>query len=113
MVAKDKRTGFAVRAFMEQYGLDESAGGGAHMWREVWSEGVPAVYKDVLSELVQSFFCNLSSYGCRNCRTEVWQDAQSRQVWGIQGQEAICVSCFWKTTLLWFCDSLVSPTTSM
>ncbi|OAX42584.1 PEBP-like protein [Rhizopogon vinicolor AM-OR11-026] len=55
MVAKDKRTGFAVRAFMEQYGLDGSAGGGAHMWREVWSEGVPAVYKDVLKTAEPKF----------------------------------------------------------
>lgn len=50
MVAKDKRAGFDVRAFMEQHGLDRNVGGGAHMWREVWSEGVPAVYKDILSE---------------------------------------------------------------
>jgi large subunit ribosomal protein L35 len=54
MIAKDKRAGFDVREFMEQYGLDGSAGGGAHMWREVWSEGVQVVYKDVLSELVQN-----------------------------------------------------------
>jgi len=94
MVAKDKRTNFSVRAFTEQYGLDANAGGGAHMWREVWSEGVPVVYKDILSEMVQIFFHNLSSCDCRNCGAEVWEDAQSRQVWRFQGQEAICVSDF-------------------
>jgi len=55
MVAKDKRTNFAVRTFMEQYGLDANAGGGAHMWREVWSEGVPVVYKDILKTAEPKF----------------------------------------------------------
>ncbi|KAG1725580.1 phosphatidylethanolamine-binding protein [Suillus paluster] len=55
MVAKDKRAGFDVRAFMEQHGLDRNVGGGAHMWREVWSEGVPAVYKDILKTVEPKF----------------------------------------------------------
>ncbi|KAG1746835.1 phosphatidylethanolamine-binding protein [Suillus lakei] len=55
MVAKDKRAGFDVRVFMEQHGLDRNAGGGAHMWREVWSEGVPAVYKDILKTAEPKF----------------------------------------------------------
>ncbi|KAG1814454.1 phosphatidylethanolamine-binding protein [Suillus subaureus] len=55
MIAKDKRAGFDVRAFMEKYGLDRNVGGGAHMWREVWSEGVPAVYKDILKTAEPKF----------------------------------------------------------
>ncbi|KAG1889188.1 phosphatidylethanolamine-binding protein [Suillus subluteus] len=39
MIAKDKRAGFDIRAFMEKYGLDRN---------RIWSEGVPAVYKDIL-----------------------------------------------------------------
>ncbi|KAG1908632.1 phosphatidylethanolamine-binding protein [Suillus fuscotomentosus] len=55
MVAKDKRTGFDVRTFMEKHGLDKNVGGGVHMWREVWSEGVPAVYKEILKTAEPKF----------------------------------------------------------
>jgi len=44
-----ERRHFDVRDFMRQWGL-EGIQGGAHMWREVWSETVPKVYADVLKE---------------------------------------------------------------
>ncbi|EGN94120.1 hypothetical protein SERLA73DRAFT_188707 [Serpula lacrymans var. lacrymans S7.3] len=47
-LSMDERLGFSVRAFMDKYGLDGSVGGGAHMWREVWSEGVSSVYQGTL-----------------------------------------------------------------
>ncbi|TCD61067.1 hypothetical protein EIP91_009071 [Steccherinum ochraceum] len=42
------RLGFDYRQFAEQYGLDASKGGAAHMWRGVWDESVSKIYKDVL-----------------------------------------------------------------
>lgn len=45
-----ERLGFDYRAFSEQYELDASKGGGAHMWREVWDDTVSRIYKDVLSK---------------------------------------------------------------
>lgn len=54
MVAKDKRAGFDVRAFMEKHGLDKNTGG-VHMWREVWSEGVPVIYRDILKTAEPKF----------------------------------------------------------
>ncbi|KAH7911833.1 phosphatidylethanolamine-binding protein [Hygrophoropsis aurantiaca] len=48
ILSKEARRGFDVRAFTEQYGLDSSTGGGAHMWREVWSEGVSGIYSNIL-----------------------------------------------------------------
>ena len=44
----EERLGFNVRKFLQKYDLDTSTGGGAHMFREVWSEGVSSIYKDVL-----------------------------------------------------------------
>lgn len=55
MVAKDKRAGFNVRAFMEKHGLDKNTGGGVHMWREVWSEGVSVIYRDILKTAEPKF----------------------------------------------------------
>jgi len=49
VVAEDARLGFDVRAFMEEHKLDGNVGGGAHMWREVWSEAVSKIYVDVLN----------------------------------------------------------------
>ncbi|KAI0706214.1 phosphatidylethanolamine-binding protein [Cytidiella melzeri] len=43
-----ERLGFDFRAFTEQYGLDGSKGGGAHMWREIWDPTVSEIYKDTL-----------------------------------------------------------------
>ncbi|KAF9808802.1 hypothetical protein IEO21_07730 [Rhodonia placenta] len=43
-----RRLGFDLRTFAAQYGLDASAGGGAHMWREVWDETVSRIHSDVL-----------------------------------------------------------------
>ncbi|KAF9785946.1 phosphatidylethanolamine-binding protein [Thelephora terrestris] len=42
------RLHFNVREFAAQYGLDGSTGGGAHLWRQVWDEGVSQVYATVL-----------------------------------------------------------------
>ncbi|KAH7926219.1 PEBP-like protein [Leucogyrophana mollusca] len=47
-LSKEARLGFDVRAFLERYGFDASIGGGAHMWREVWSEGVSGIYSEIL-----------------------------------------------------------------
>jgi large subunit ribosomal protein L35 len=42
------RLHFDVRGFTAQHGLDGSTGGGAHMWRQVWDEGVSEIYATVL-----------------------------------------------------------------
>jgi len=48
-VIKDEaRRGFNLRQFCETHGYDASAGGGAHMWREVWNETVSDIYRDTL-----------------------------------------------------------------
>ncbi|KAL5519253.1 MRPL35 [Sanghuangporus vaninii] len=47
-VSDEARIGFNLRAFCEEYGLDASLGGGAHMWREVWDETVSDIYKHTL-----------------------------------------------------------------
>ncbi|KAI0358822.1 PEBP-like protein [Trametes cingulata] len=44
------RLGFNFRAFAAQYGFDGSRGGGAHMWREVWDETVPQIYRYTLKK---------------------------------------------------------------
>lgn len=48
-VSEEARIRFNLRAFCEEYGLDASKGGGAHMWREVWDETVSDIYKHTLS----------------------------------------------------------------
>jgi len=48
VLSQKERCGFNVRGFMEQYGLHESKGGGAHMFREVWDPVVTPIYEDVL-----------------------------------------------------------------
>ncbi|KAG6332502.1 hypothetical protein ID866_6587 [Astraeus odoratus] len=45
---KDQRHAFSVRDFIEKYELDLSAGGGAFMWREVWSNAVTTIYSDII-----------------------------------------------------------------
>lgn len=47
VLQKDQRYGFSVRDFIEKYELDLSAGGGAFMWREVWSDAVPTIFKEI------------------------------------------------------------------
>ncbi|KAL5494969.1 MRPL35 [Sanghuangporus weigelae] len=47
-ISDEARVGFDLRAFCEEYGLDASLGGGAHMWREVWDETVSDIYKQTL-----------------------------------------------------------------
>jgi len=42
------RLHFNVREFMTQHGLEGGTGGGAHMWRQVWDEGVSQIYATVL-----------------------------------------------------------------
>jgi len=44
-----ERRRFNVRAFAQRWGLDPN-GGGAHMWRELWSEAVSKIYADILEE---------------------------------------------------------------
>lgn len=46
-LTSETRLGFNVREFLQKYDLDPSTGGGAHMFREVWSEGVSSIYKDI------------------------------------------------------------------
>ncbi|KAI6022597.1 phosphatidylethanolamine-binding protein [Pisolithus marmoratus] len=46
VLQKDQRYGFSVRDFIEEYGLDLSAGGGAFMWREVWCDAVPTIFRE-------------------------------------------------------------------
>ncbi|KAI6128699.1 phosphatidylethanolamine-binding protein [Pisolithus croceorrhizus] len=48
VLEKDQRCGFSVRDFIEKYELDLSAGGGAFMWREVWSDTVPTIFREIL-----------------------------------------------------------------
>jgi large subunit ribosomal protein L35 len=48
ILSEEDRYGFNVREFMQQYGLDGSRGGGAHMFREVWDPVVSRIYRDVL-----------------------------------------------------------------
>jgi large subunit ribosomal protein L35 len=40
----EQRAHFDVRAFCAHYALDGAKGGGAHMWRAVWSEDVSKMY---------------------------------------------------------------------
>ncbi|KAL5535788.1 MRPL35 [Sanghuangporus sanghuang] len=47
-VSDEARVGFNLRAFCEEYGLDASLGGGAHIWREVWDETVSDIYQHTL-----------------------------------------------------------------
>jgi large subunit ribosomal protein L35 len=42
------RLRFDVREFATKHGLDGSTGGGAHMWRQAWDEGVSQIYAAVL-----------------------------------------------------------------
>lgn len=48
IVNDEARRGFDLREFCEAHGYDVSAGGGAHMWREVWNEAVGDIYRDTL-----------------------------------------------------------------
>ncbi|KAG6815046.1 hypothetical protein H0H87_005551 [Tephrocybe sp. NHM501043] len=49
-VGARERRDFDVRAFVERWGLGQGEGGGAHMWREVWSPRVSKIYQHVLNE---------------------------------------------------------------
>jgi len=48
VVEMDQRLGFSLRAFMDQYDLDPSTGGGIHMWRGEWNPAVSRIYRDLL-----------------------------------------------------------------
>ncbi|KLO20704.1 PEBP-like protein [Schizopora paradoxa] len=48
VIKDDARRGFNLRKFCENHGYDVSAGGGAHMWREVWNDTVSDIYTDTL-----------------------------------------------------------------
>ncbi|KAL0950569.1 hypothetical protein HGRIS_007371 [Hohenbuehelia grisea] len=48
VVPDSARLGFDTRAFMQEWGFDGARGGGAHMWREIWSEDVSKIYSEVL-----------------------------------------------------------------
>lgn len=47
-ISNTERVSFDLRQFSQEYGLDGSVGGGAHMWREVWNETVSEIYQDTL-----------------------------------------------------------------
>jgi hypothetical protein len=47
----EQRAHFDVRAFCAHYALDGAKGGGAHMWRAVWSEDVSKMYGTRLGQL--------------------------------------------------------------
>ncbi|KAG6809515.1 hypothetical protein H0H92_015961 [Tricholoma furcatifolium] len=49
-VTAEERRNFDVRAFVEKWGLNKVPGGGAHMWREVWSQKVSDIYENILKE---------------------------------------------------------------
>ncbi|PFH50713.1 hypothetical protein AMATHDRAFT_60524, partial [Amanita thiersii Skay4041] len=50
IVSNSDRLGFNVRSFMEQWGLDGSKGGGAHMFREIWNQEVSKIYAEILKK---------------------------------------------------------------
>ncbi|KAF8060919.1 phosphatidylethanolamine-binding protein [Lyophyllum atratum] len=87
-----ERMDFNVRAFMDRWGLDGTQGGGAHMWREIWNEKVPGIYKNVLSKLTPVYLpmfsappgsCQMLMYCVhRDARATVWQTAKGRPVCG-------------------------------
>lgn len=54
-VTDAQRRQFDVRAFVRQWGLDDTKGGGAHMWREIWDEAVSKIYSDLLKEEEPSY----------------------------------------------------------
>jgi hypothetical protein len=89
-ISNEQRLGFNVREFMSQCGLDRTVGGGAHMWREVWSEEVSRIYKRIFSEC-SSLHLEQGAHHCfsRDDRTEVWQDAEGRSIRGSQEHPAV------------------------
>lgn len=92
-VTDAQRRQFDVRAFVRQWGLDDTKGGGAHMWREIWDETVSKIYSDLLSE---SFSWRIRMLICtstfrRGGRTELWQTIEDTSVRGVEEDETICV----------------------
>ena len=47
----EQRKTFNLRKFISEYGFQPENGGGAHMWRELWSTAVSDIYREVLSML--------------------------------------------------------------
>lgn len=48
VVPDEERLGFNLRALISKWNIDPVNGGGAHMWRQVWDEGVSRIYKHIL-----------------------------------------------------------------
>jgi len=58
VVPDEERLGFDVRRFVQTWNLNGDKGGGAHMWREVWDENVPIIYKDILKKAEPHYGCS-------------------------------------------------------
>lgn len=46
----EERRSFILREFLSANGFDPASGGGAHIWRALWTPTVSDIYKDVLSK---------------------------------------------------------------
>lgn len=79
--ALSDRLHFNVREFAAQHGLDGSAGGGAHMWRQVWDEGVSQIYATVLG-IFSPLIVNppISHPVCRKRGTQIHITTQTRPI---------------------------------
>ena len=85
------RLRFNVREFTAQHGLDGNTGGGAHMWRQVWDEGVSQIYATVLgmSPFPVVGPPILHSFASRTRRTQVYVTAQTRPICGHPWNQAV------------------------
>lgn len=45
----EHRKTFNLRKFISQHGFQPEKGGGAHMWRELWSTAVSDIHREILS----------------------------------------------------------------
>ena len=85
------RLRFNVREFTAHHGLDGSTGGGAHMWRQVWDEGVSHIYATVLG-MSPALLRTQPSYTtspCRTRRTQIRSPTQARPLCGYPWNQAI------------------------
>lgn len=92
-LSERERYGFDIRGFMMHYGLDGTKAG-AHMFREVWSEEVSNIHKDILGKFLllsfQSIYINSLLLRCG--RAEVWQTKENGSV--CRTRQAICALGF-------------------
>jgi len=45
----EQRKTFNLRKFISEYGFQPENGGGAHIWRELWSTAVSDIHREILS----------------------------------------------------------------